>query len=74
MQNMNMNNGQGQEKALDRFARNLVRDAREGKLDPVIGRDEEERRCARTLYGVPVALSQFGTFAAEIGGDANDRT
>ena len=48
MQN-NMNNQQNQEKALDRFARNLVEDAKNGKLDPVIGRDEEIRRVLQIL-------------------------
>jgi ATP-dependent Clp protease ATP-binding subunit ClpC len=34
---------------LDRLGRNLTRLAREGKLDPVIGRDDEIRRLQRTL-------------------------
>ena len=49
MQN-NMNNQQNQEKALDRFARNLVEDAKNGKLDPVIGRDEEIRRVLHVCH------------------------
>ncbi len=40
---------QPQFKTLERFARNLIREAREGKLDPVIGRDEEIRRTIRIL-------------------------
>ncbi|MBP5643479.1 MAG: AAA family ATPase [Bacteroidales bacterium] len=45
-----MNNQQnGQEKALDRFARNLNALAAQGKLDPVIGRDEEIRRVLQIL-------------------------
>ncbi len=45
-----MNNNQnGQEKALDRFARNLNALAAQGKLDPVIGRDEEIRRVLQIL-------------------------
>lgn len=40
---------QTQFKTLERFARNLIREAREGKLDPVIGRDEEIRRTIRIL-------------------------
>ena len=41
MDNNQFNNQQnGQEKALDRFARNLNELAEKGKLDPVIGRDE----------------------------------
>ncbi|MEE9391416.1 MAG: ATP-dependent chaperone ClpB [Planctomycetota bacterium] len=35
--------------ALDRYGRDLVQMAREGKLDPVIGRDEEIRRVIRIL-------------------------
>jgi len=36
-------------KALERFAVDLVEMARQGKLDPVIGRDEEIRRCMQVL-------------------------
>lgn len=35
--------------ALERYARDLTRVAREGKLDPVIGRDEEIRRTIQVL-------------------------
>ncbi len=35
--------------ALERYGRDLTRDAREGKLDPVIGRDEEVRRVIQVL-------------------------
>ena len=35
--------------ALEKYARNLVAEAREGKLDPVIGRDEEIRRVLQIL-------------------------
>jgi len=35
--------------ALDRYGIDLVEAARSGKLDPVIGRDEEIRRCVRIL-------------------------
>ncbi|MEO1493516.1 MAG: ATP-dependent chaperone ClpB [Pseudomonadota bacterium] len=35
--------------ALNRFARDLTEAAREGKIDPVIGRDEEIRRCIQVL-------------------------
>ncbi|MEP6589826.1 MAG: ATP-dependent chaperone ClpB [Gemmatimonadota bacterium] len=38
-----------QYQALDRFTRNLTDQAREGKLDPVIGRDEEVRRVMQVL-------------------------
>ena len=35
--------------ALDRYGRDLVQEARKGKLDPVIGRDDEIRRVIRIL-------------------------
>ncbi|MGR3715517.1 MAG: ATP-dependent chaperone ClpB [Thermohalobaculum sp.] len=35
--------------ALNKYARDLTQAAREGKLDPVIGRDEEIRRCIQVL-------------------------
>lgn len=35
--------------ALKKYARDLTQDAREGKLDPVIGRDEEIRRTIQVL-------------------------
>ena len=37
------------ESALDRFTRDLTLAARQGKLDPVICRDEEIRRCVHIL-------------------------
>ena len=47
---MNSYNQQnGQERALERYAVNLVNLARQGKLDPVIGRDEEIRRVLQIL-------------------------
>ena len=60
-----MNNQQNQEKALDRFARNLVEDAKKGKLDPVIGRDEEIRRVlqilSRRTKNNPILIGEPGT-------------
>jgi ATP-dependent Clp protease ATP-binding subunit ClpB len=35
--------------ALSKYARDLTKDAREGKLDPIIGRDEEIRRTIQIL-------------------------
>ena len=50
MNNNQFNNQQNeQERALDRFARNLNELAEKGKLDPVIGRDEEIRRVLQIL-------------------------
>jgi ATP-dependent Clp protease ATP-binding subunit ClpB len=40
---------EGQYQALERYTRNLTDLARDGKLDPVIGRDEEVRRVMQVL-------------------------
>jgi len=40
---------EGRYQALDKYARDLTEDARQGKLDPVIGRDEEIRRVIQIL-------------------------
>lgn len=40
---------EGKYEALSRYARDLTAAAREGKLDPVIGRDDEIRRCIQIL-------------------------
>jgi ATP-dependent Clp protease ATP-binding subunit ClpB len=42
-------NAEGQFDALRKYARDLTEAAREGKLDPVIGRDEEIRRTVQVL-------------------------
>jgi ATP-dependent Clp protease ATP-binding subunit ClpB len=42
-------NPEDQVQALDRFGRDLTADAESGKLDPVIGRDEEVRRVIQVL-------------------------
>ncbi len=42
-------NPEEQYRALERFSRDLTDDAREGKIDPVIGRDEEIRRVIQVL-------------------------
>ncbi|MEX2256429.1 MAG: ATP-dependent chaperone ClpB [Acidimicrobiia bacterium] len=42
-------NPEEQYQALERFGRDLTEDARNGKLDPVIGRDEEIRRVIQVL-------------------------
>ena len=44
-----MNNNQAQEKMLERYAINLNERAKSGKLDPVIGRDDEIRRVLQIL-------------------------
>ena len=51
--------------ALQKYARNLVEEARAGKLDPVIGRDEEIRRVlqilSRRTKNNPVLIGEPGT-------------
>ncbi|MGA8762322.1 MAG: ATP-dependent chaperone ClpB [Candidatus Sulfotelmatobacter sp.] len=42
-------NPEAKYQALDRYARDLTEQARRGKLDPVIGRDEEIRRVVQVL-------------------------
>ena len=42
-------NAEGGYDALRKYARDLTQEAREGKLDPVIGRDEEIRRAIQVL-------------------------
>ena len=50
--------------ALSKFGRDLVEEARKGKLDPVIGRDAEIRRCIRILSrrtkNNPVLIGEAG--------------
>ena len=64
MQN-SFNQQQNEGNALERFARNLVQDARNGKLDPVIGRDEEIRRVlqilSRRTKNNPILIGEPGT-------------
>lgn len=51
--------------SLAKYARNLVEDARAGKLDPVIGRDEEIRRVlqilSRRTKNNPILIGEPGT-------------
>jgi len=47
--NMNNENHDGKSQALNLFCRDLTALARQEKLDPVIGRDEEIRRCMQVL-------------------------
>ncbi|WP_423362842.1 ATP-dependent chaperone ClpB [Mycoplasma sp. P36-A1] len=48
-QNVDSKNPEETMDALNKYGRNLVEDARSGKIDPVIGRDEEIRRVIRIL-------------------------
>ena len=51
--------------SLEKFAKNLVEEARAGKLDPVIGRDEEIRRVlqilSRRTKNNPILIGEPGT-------------
>ena len=51
--------------ALDKYAKNLVAEARAGKLDPVIGRDDEIRRLlqilSRRTKNNPILIGEPGT-------------
>jgi ATP-dependent Clp protease ATP-binding subunit ClpB len=48
-QNVTSQTAEDTYQALERFGRDLTEDARQGKLDPVIGRDEEIRRTIQVL-------------------------
>jgi ATP-dependent Clp protease ATP-binding subunit ClpB len=48
-QRVTSQNPEGTYQALEKYGRDLTRDAREGKLDPVVGRDEEIRRVIQVL-------------------------
>ncbi|MFA5843923.1 MAG: ATP-dependent chaperone ClpB [Coriobacteriia bacterium] len=58
-------NPEAQFQALERFSRNLTQAARDGKLDPVIGRDAEIRRVIQVLSrrtkNNPVLIGEPGT-------------
>ena len=59
------NQNQQEEKSLQKYARNLVDEARAGKLDPVIGRDDEIRRVlqilSRRTKNNPILIGEPGT-------------
>lgn len=48
-QRVTSDNPEGTYEALQKYGRDLVEEARNGKLDPVVGRDEEIRRTIRIL-------------------------
>ena len=64
-QNVNSQSGDENYQALSKYAKNLVDDARKGKLDPVIGRDEEIRRVlqilSRRTKNNPILIGEPGT-------------
>ena len=59
------NNAQQEQRALERYATNLIELARSGKLDPVIGRDDEIRRIlqilSRRTKNNPILIGEPGT-------------
>ncbi|MEJ2208971.1 MAG: Clp protease N-terminal domain-containing protein, partial [Anaerolineae bacterium] len=64
-QRVTSQNPEGTYQALERYGRDLTGMAREGKLDPVIGRDEEIRRVIQVLSrrtkNNPVLIGEPGT-------------
>ncbi len=65
MNNRQANTNQAQEKALNKYAINLNDRAKAGKLDPVIGRDDEIRRLlqilSRRTKNNPILIGEPGT-------------
>ncbi|NCC25151.1 MAG: ATP-dependent chaperone ClpB [Deltaproteobacteria bacterium] len=63
-QRVTSDNPEGTYDALKKYGRDLVDEARRGKLDPVIGRDSEIRRCIRILSrrtkNNPVLIGEAG--------------
>lgn len=53
------------QQALEKYSRDLTQAARDGKLDPVIGRDDEIRRTVQILSrrtkNNPILLGEPGT-------------
>ncbi len=63
--NYQNNQGQAKESALEKFAKNFVTLAQSGKLDPVVGRDDEIRRVlqilSRRTKNNPILIGEPGT-------------
>ena len=63
-QNVNSDNPESNYKALEKYGRDLTEAARKGKLDPVIGRDDEIRRTieilSRRTKNNPVLIGEPG--------------
>ena len=64
-QHVQTQSGDENYQSLAKFARNLIEDARAGKLDPVIGRDDEIRRVlqilSRRTKNNPILMGEPGT-------------
>ena len=69
-QNVQGQSGDENFQALSKYAKNLVDEARKGKLDPVIGRDEEIRRVlqilSRRTKNNPILIGEPGTGKTDI--------
>jgi len=68
-------NQEDQISVLEKYTHNLTRDAKSGKLDPVIGRDEEIRRVmqilSRRTKNNPVLIGDPGVGKTAIAGPEN---
>ena len=64
-QKVQSQSGDDNYQSLQKYAKNLVEEARQGKLDPVIGRDEEIRRVlqilSRRTKNNPILIGEPGT-------------
>ena len=64
-QQVKSQSGDENSQSLEKYAKNLVEDARNGKLDPVIGRDDEIRRVlqilSRRTKNNPILIGEPGT-------------
>ena len=64
-QQVKLQSGDENYQSLEKYAKNLVEDARNGKLDPVIGRDDEIRRVlqilSRRTKNNPILIGEPGT-------------
>ena len=64
-QKVSSQSGDENYQSLDKYAKNLVEQARSGKLDPVIGRDDEIRRVlqilSRRTKNNPILIGEPGT-------------
>ena len=64
-QNVQSQSGDENYQSLSKYAKNLVEEARQGKLDPVIGRDDEIRRVlqilSRRTKNNPILIGEPGT-------------
>ena len=64
-QKMQSQSGDDNFQSLSKYAKNLVEEARQGKLDPVIGRDDEIRRVlqilSRRTKNNPILIGEPGT-------------